>query len=145
MKRVAGRLIGESIKPRIQAALDVKDNPAPPLKRPRGPAGSAVSLESIGRRLSYKGYPDYKVRVHGGKPIRDWTRTGQLMDNLKAKKSSRNKATIGWTRPDMERRASYNNRRWRQFGMSPRDRAHLLVILDQVARGKKSPVQAKAA
>ena len=116
-------IIGEagraSMYDRIRLSVDVYDRPAPPLKVPaKYPNG---------------GYPRYKVSKYGGRPIRDWWRTGQTLRAMKVIQAATNRVVIGFTTPAANLRAFLNNRRWRQFGLSPRDliavnRARLAVL-----------------
>ena len=112
-----GNVVRDSIADRIRKGLDVNDAPAKALKPGRN-----------GRR----GYPDYKS-ARGLMPIRDWVWTGKTMRSLKVKSASENTATIGFVDPRADRIAHINNRRQRQFGVSPKDRlalhAAVLVLL----------------
>lgn len=99
----------DSIKERIAKGMNVNDSPAKPLKPGRN-----------GRR----GYPDRKI-AHGLAPIRDWSWRGRTMRSLAVKAVSENRVVIGFTDPQADAIAHFNNRREKQFGVSPKDRSVL--------------------
>ncbi len=112
------QVLADSIRTRIQSGQNIYDQAAGPLK-PGLP----------GRR----GYPDYKI-ARGLQPIRDWTWTGHTLRCLKVLTANENRAAIGFLDEALPRRsqtasqiAFYNNRRERQWGVSPRDREAVLA------------------
>lgn len=118
MQNIAGPWLDTAIRPRIQAGMDVYDNAAP-----------ALSTQ----------YARRKQRA-GKKPIRDWTgMSGVTMEAMQVLSVTANKAVIGFNGALANLRASWNNRRWRQFGASPADKTKLAGII----QGQPSPVQAK--
>ena len=124
MLRIGEKVRG-SIYDRIRAALDVNDRPAPPLRQTMRSNFRDVRgqrLFSIGAS-NRKTYAHYKVTRYGGKPIRDWWRSGRTLRSLKVLRAAKNRVVIGFTDAVSNMRAFFNNRRWKQFGMSPRDKA----------------------
>jgi hypothetical protein len=126
------QVLADSIKGRIQSAVNIYDLPASPLK-PGQP----------GRQ----GYPDYKSR-RGIEPTRNWTWTGHTLKSLKVLDVSENRATIGFLQTAFPGRpatasqvAFYNNRREPQWGVSPRDRAAVVAAIEK----PKVTVETKAA
>jgi hypothetical protein len=118
---VIGEAARQSMYDRIRLAVDVNDRPALPLKA----------------RANGGGYPRYKVTKYGGKPIRDWWRTGQTLRAMKVIQSSVNRVVIGFTTPVANLRAFLNNRRWRQFGLSPRDLQAVSKAVREVRQQKQ--------
>jgi len=111
------QVLADSIRARIQSGQNIYDQAAAPLK-PGLP----------GRR----GYPDYKT-ARGLQPIRDWTWSGHTLRCLKVLTANENRAAIGfldeaapWRRMTASQIAFFNNRRERQWGVSPRDREAVL-------------------
>ena len=113
-----GQVLADSIRTRIQSGQNIYDQAAAPLK----PGQS-------GRR----GYPDYKA-ARGLRPVRDWTWSGHTLRCLKVLTANENRAAIGFldeALPGRSQTASqiafYNNRRERQWGVSPHDREAVLA------------------
>lgn len=104
MNDIASGLLSRGIKPRITNALTVDDAPAPPLKEAY-------------RKWKEKKYPP---------AIRNWIKTGRTMRSLNVLTVSQNKAVIGFVDRITNFRAFINNRRVRQFGVSPKDQVVLL-------------------
>jgi hypothetical protein len=135
-----------SVHDRITSGLDVRDNPAPPLRRNLRSTTKTIK----GQKLHYRilnsgsvnelGYAHYK-EVRGLNPIRDWVLTGRTMRSLKVLSAAVNRAVIGFTDVVSNRRAAINNQRWRQFGVSPNDKRKVLEAL----KTEPKPVQARAA
>jgi len=96
-----GEAGNSSMYNRIRLGVDIYDRAAPPLK---------------GKR-----YPRFKVSRYGAKPIRDWWRSGQTLRAMKVIQASVNRVVIGFTTTVANQRASLNNWRWQQFGLSSRD------------------------
>ena len=107
MGTIAGGLLSKGIKPRITSALTVDDTPAPALK----PA-----------------YQEWKEK-HAPPAIRNWIKTGRTMRGMVVLTISQNKAVIGFVDRLTNFRAFINNRRFRQFGVSPKDQ---VVLLNEV-------------
>ena len=84
------------------------------------------------------GYGRRKQRL-GLQNKRDWTLTGRTLRSMKVLSAGPNQARIGFTDATANFRASINNRRARQFGVSPSDKAKLIQIT--LATGR--PVVAK--
>jgi hypothetical protein len=113
-----GQVLADSIRTRIQSGQNIYDQAAAPLK----PGQS-------GRR----GYPDYKA-ARGLRPVRDWTWSGHTLRCLKVLTANENRAAIGFLNEALPGRsqtasqiAFFNNRRERQWGVSPRDRQAILA------------------
>lgn len=106
MQSIGQQLVDGAIRPRIKSGLTADDQPAPPL---------AV------------GYAKRKQR-RGLNPIRDWTLTGRTLRSMKVLSAGPNQARIGFTDPTANMRAAINNKRARQFGMSPNDHEKLIQI-----------------
>lgn len=90
----------DDMRLRIMRGQDVNDSIAPGLKA---------------------AYAKRKAR-RGGNPIRDWFLTGRTLRSLKVLSAAPNRAVIGFTDAVSNFRAALNNRRWRQFGVSPTNR-----------------------
>lgn len=117
MMQMGGRLLDEGIKPRIRQGHTVYDSPAEPLS------------ESYARR---------KKRL-GKQAVRDWTLTGRTLRSLKVLTASPNRSVLGFTDEETNKRAFINNRRDRQFGVSPSDKSKLGLIIQDL----ESPVKAQ--
>jgi hypothetical protein len=113
-----GNVMRDTIAERIQSGINCNDGQAKPLKPGRN-----------GKR----GYPDYKI-ARGIPGIRNWIWTGRTMRSLKVKAVSENRVTIGFVDPQADAIAHYNNRREKQFGVSPKDRMALGKIVMAVLR-----------
>lgn len=98
-----------SVRDRIRSGFNIYDSPAPPLT-PK--------------------YAAYKVRRFGAQPIRDWFRTGRTWRSMQILSAGFGRAVIGFTDAVTNFRAFINNRRHRQFGVSPKDR---VVLANAVA------------
>lgn len=114
------QILAGAIKKRIQSGQNIYDQPAASLKPGQG-----------GR----KGYPDNKS-ARGIDPIRNWTWTGHTLRCLKVLSVNENKAVIGFLDEAFPGRsqtaaqiAFWNNRRERQWGVSPRDRVIVLKAM----------------
>jgi len=112
--------LADSIKGRIQRGQNIYDQAAAPLK-----PGLA----------SRRGYPDYKA-ARSLQPIRDWTWSGHTLRCLKVLTVNENRAAIGFLDERLPGRsqtasqiAFLNNLRERQWGVSPRDRQAVLVVM----------------
>ena len=94
-----------------------------------------------------RGYPDYKA-ARGLQPIRDWTWSGHTLRCLKVLTANENLAAIGFLdealpgrRQTASQIAAYNNRRERQWGVSPRDRQAVLVGVQAADRDDQGGVK----
>lgn len=139
-------VLRDSIEQRILRAMDVNDAAAPPLKQPIRNVTSRRNVVTVnGQRLiqlpgkEYRGYPYYKQK-RGGNPVRDWKLSGRTLRSMRVLTAAANRAVIGFTDAEANKRAYINNRRWRQFGMSPRDRAAMMAAFAGLR-----PVKTKAA
>lgn len=101
----------------MDRALDVFDQPAPPLK---------------------PGYAKLKGRRFGS-TVRDLKATGRMRRSMKVLSAAVNKVTLGFTDAVTNMRAAINNRRVRQYGVSPTDQAVVVASIHQA----ENPVQAK--
>lgn len=136
---------------RMARGLDVYDQPAPPLSM-----RYRETREKSGR-LNFgpdRGYRAQKLN-RGKAPIRDWNYSGITLRHLKVLTATNNKCTIGFigaihpytarTKHPMtiSQIVSINNRRHRQFGVSPRDRQNITAsVLRQLS---PAPASAKVA
>ncbi len=105
MNDIAGGLIKKGIKPRITSGLTVDDTPAAPLKP------------------SYRKWKEQ----HAPPAIRNWIKSGRTMRSMVVLTIQQNKAVIGFADRLTNFRAFINNRRSRQFGVSPKDEQVLLA------------------
>lgn len=104
-----GESLNTSIRDRITAGFTVDDSAAPPLK---------------------PGYAKFKAR-RGGSNIRDWRLTGRTMRSMRVLKANERRAEIGFTDSETNKRAAINNRRSRQFGVSPKDREMIARVISR--------------
>lgn len=102
-----GDALAESIKARISRGETIYDTPAPPLKEK---------------------YARYKLRRMGS-GLRDWRYTGRTMRALRPLRANENRVVVGFSDPGVQVRVAVNNRRSRQFGMSPRDRSNIARVI----------------
>ena len=124
-----GNVVVDSIKARLHNGLNIRDEPAKPLKPGRN-----------GKR----GYPDYKA-ARGLQPFRDWFWTGRTIRSLKVKQASENRCVIGFINPNADAIAHVNNLREKAFGISPKDRLALNAIVRAVLKTARIARVAKAA
>jgi hypothetical protein len=116
MAEIADKL-GQSIIGRIVAGQDVHDAPAPALK---------------------EGYAKWKARKHPP-AIRNWQFTGRTLRSFKTLTATDNRAILGFTDRESNMRAAINNRRARQFGVSPFNQIELKRAVHEAG----SPVQVR--
>ena len=114
MSTLAGGL-RDSMRTRIQAGLNVYDQPAKPLKP---------------RYAKVKG-------MKGRSTVRDWTLSGQTLRCMAVISANENRAVIAFNNPIAARIARWNNLRERAFGVSPSDRASLVESVNVMARESK--------
>jgi hypothetical protein len=117
MTQIGSDLIQQGLIPRILHGGDVYDQPAPPLS------------EKYRRRKL----------LAGKSPIRDWSLSGRTLRSLKVLVAGPNKAILGFTDAVSNLRAVINNRRHRQFGVSPANQTLLLRLFQRLPNA----VQAK--
>lgn len=136
------------IQERLDQGRDVSDGVAPPLKQKvtiptKSVAGRGSLIQEAILRRTYKdvGYRGRKLRK-GLKPIRDWNYTGQTRRSMKVLRAGVGKVTVGFVGAVANRRASINNWRWRQFGVSPGDRRILRPFVDRMMREVVRPIAA---
>ena len=120
---VIGTFMCDRIRRRIQAGVNVDDNPSKALK---------------------PGYEKQKTR-RGLNPIRDWTWRGRTLRSLAVKSASENHVTIGFIDPQSDMVAHINNLRERAFGVSQADRKSLSEIVLATLRRARLVVFRKAA
>ena len=102
-----GNVVLNDIQDRIKQAKDVTDSPAKPL------------VERYARR---------KI-LRGRAPVRDLTWRGVTMASLKVKRASEDMVTLGPVNPQADQIITANNRRSKQWGMSPKNFATLRAVL----------------
>ena len=98
MAEFGEELLG-SVNARLDRGLNANDQPAAPLK-PR--------------------YAKFKQRRYPP-AIRNLRATGRTRRSAKVLSANQNKAVIGFTDPEAEKRAAFANRRERMWGASPND------------------------
>jgi hypothetical protein len=94
-----GEIAVSSIRSRINLGLTVTDSIAPPL------------VEHYARR---------KI-IRGRNPIRDWMFRGATMGALQVKAASEDRVTIGFTTTQSNQIVAAQQRRAKQWGVSPKD------------------------
>lgn len=122
--------IGTFLKGTIFARIDrvetVNDTPAPPLKK---------AYRKDGQEHGSRSYPLRKVKVWKAKPVRDLLRTGDMRRAIHVQRAGYNYVEVGFGGNTwMERRMSYNQRRSRQWGVSPRDMKLLSAYIFNVSK-----------
>lgn len=120
-----GQSCVDSIKARLERAENVYDLPAAPLKE----------------RKPGRGYKTYKAR-RTPPAIRNWRFTGRTLRGMRVLRANENRVVIGFSDPVAAMRAAINNRRERQFGLSP---ANWKDIIAAVKRIRFVRVERKAA
>lgn len=98
--RAIGETLVTSIKERLGRAQTVNDSAAPPLR---------------------PGYAKYKQRKKGSS-LRDWNFQGRTLRGMRVTSAVPNRAVVSFSDPVAGMRAAVNNRRVRQFGVSPANR-----------------------
>lgn len=114
----------KSILSRISQAQDVNDSPAKPLS---------------------DRYIQFKVGKKGKAPIRDWFLRGVLVRSLKVKSASQEKVTLGPVTVEANSLVTFNQRRCRQWGVSPRDLEAIRLKVRQLIVGKSVLAKVKVA
>jgi hypothetical protein len=131
--------VRDDIEQRILRAETVTDSPAPPLSQKRrlrkGRQFEAYTEVNIG---SDRGYTAWKSKRYPP-AIRNWRLTGRTLRSMKVLSVQENKAVIGFTDSVSNFRAYINNRRSRQFGVSPRNQKTLI----EKYRAQKSGVSVR--
>lgn len=110
-----GNACVDSIKARLERAENVYDQPAPPLSMRYRENWRAHKLVSFG---ADRGYRAYKARK-APPAIRNWKLTGRTLRGMRVLRANENRVVIGFSDPVAGMRAAINNRRERQFGVSP--------------------------
>jgi len=142
-----GQSVIDSVFARWDIALDVNDRPAPPLtdrvKENRDLVYKAgkdlVGVMGLPRYGAPRGYRAFKQRKTG-RTIRDLNLTGRLRRSIKVLSANENKAVLGPTdgihtrsfkrgQVSFSEVLTFNQRRWRMWGVSPADKAKLLQVL----------------
>lgn len=133
-----GEALRKSVFDRIRLGQDVNDRAAPPLTQTQRSNSKTVDQQRLYwiSKGTRKTYAHYKVVKYGGKPIRDWWRTGRTLRSMKVLRAMKNQVVVGFTDAVSNARAFFNNRRWRQFGVSPRDREALAAAVSVELRGE---------
>lgn len=135
MARV-GEAIVRTVKMRISQAVDVNDNPAPPLK-PGKARRQSGSLSNFGDKV-YSGYLEAK-RKRNIPAIRNWRFSGKLLNSMVVLSASPGKAVVGFAERAYNLQKGYattnlvatvNQNRWPQFGLSPRDQQAVNAVLE---------------
>ena len=108
-----GAVCVDSIKERLSHGQNVSDTSAKPL-----------SAGSRGR-----GYRTYKAR-RSPPAVRNWRFTGRTLRAMRVLRADENKAVIGFSDPIAAMRAAINNRRERQFGISPASWRNILAEVE---------------
>ena len=119
---VPGNALRDSIEQRILRAEDAYDAPAKP-------------LSSKGK---YGGYAAWKAKK-APPAERNWKFRGRTLRSMKVLAVAANRAVIGFTDPESNRVAYYNNRRVRQFGVSPRNRQAVALAFASL----RNPIQVR--
>lgn len=94
-----GSVYLDAMLTRIKSGTGADDTPAPPLN---------------------ERYAHRKM-IRNRAPIRDWTYRGLTLRSAKVKVASENKVTLGFISAQADMIAGVNNRRFKQWGVSPRD------------------------
>jgi hypothetical protein len=95
---------------RLSQALNVRDQPAKPLKSAYARAKAAK----------------------GKKPIRDWFLSGLTRLSIQVLQAIQNRVVIGSGNPTGDLRIRVNNRREKQFGVSPKDLENIKAAVKRV-------------
>lgn len=115
-----GNVLNSSIADRMSKGLTINDSAAPPLKEQ---------------------YARYKQRRTGSR-LRDLYLTGRTRRSMKVLQVQTNRAVLGFTDPEAEKRIAINSRISRQYGVSPSDKAKVLRAMES---GGHSAVTVRAA
>lgn len=99
-----GNVVLESIKDRILLARNADDAPAKPLA------------------IKYADWKSSAKNKYPGKSrLRDWSLRGKTLRSLKVKVASEDRATLGPTDPQSQMIVAVQNRRQRQWAVSPKN------------------------
>ena len=110
-----GQVAVDSIKARLARAENIYDQPAKPL--------------SEGKRGG--GYRRYKSRK-APPAIRNWKLTGRTLRGMNVLRANENRAVIGFSDPVAGMRAAINQKRERQFGLSPANWKDILRAVKRI-------------
>lgn len=138
-----GGAVNADIGRRLDAGLDVDDRMAPPLKATVASANNSKGVQIVQRVFQDRGYKGRKLRK-GLSPIRDWKFTGRTRRSMRVLSAGANTAVLGFSDAEAAKRAAINNRRWRQYGMSPANRRVFEVQILSYARAAVSVVEKAA-
>lgn len=105
-----GNAVVESMKTRFASALDVYDQAAPPLK---------------------PSYAKWKAKRYPP-AIRNLMRTGRTLRGLRVLSGAPNRAVIGFSDTVAGMRMAFNQRRSRQWGVSPRNQQEMIEALHEL-------------
>lgn len=135
MIRIGNFAIG-TIFDRLNQALTVNDIPAPELKK---------AYRKDGQEHGSRSYPLRKVKRWGRKPIRDLWRTGRMRSAIQVTQAGFNYCILGFADPKMAWRMHWNQRRSRQWGLSPNDMTLLGKYVFGVSKSTNSIVRTRSA
>lgn len=121
---------------RINHAETVNDTPAPPLVK---------AYRKDGQEHGSRSYPLRKVKRWGAKPIRDLLRTGRMRSAIQVTRAGYNYCILGFADPKMAWRMHWNQRRSRQWGLSPKDRIVLSKYVFDVSKASGKIVRTERA
>ncbi|MGC4052937.1 MAG: hypothetical protein QM757_26720 [Paludibaculum sp.] len=131
-----GDAIVRTVKLRISQALDVNDNPAPPLRPGVRRKTPMISSSTATVFRSY--YPQAKQR-RNIPPLRNWRFTGKLLNSMQVLSAGPGRVVVGFVERSYNLNkgraatttqvAAINQNRWPQFGVSPNDRKAVDIVL----------------
>lgn len=124
MRQIGGGAIALNLR-RWDRAQDLGDQPAKPLSMKYQMRWKKHQLQWMS---SDRGYRAQKARK-GLRPVRDLRYTGDLRRAMGVLQAQRNRAVLGALDEDNARKLYFNQRRWRMFGISPKDTIGLKSIL----------------
>ena len=110
---------------RLNRAETVNDTPAPPLIK---------AYRKDGQEHGSRSYPLRKVKRWGAKPIRDLLRTGRMRSATQVVQAGYNYCVLGFADPKMAWRMRWNQKRSRQWGLSPKDMRELVKYIFDVSK-----------
>lgn len=105
--------LNKSIQARMDRGQDIYDAAAPPLS---------------------PNYAKFKAKRYGS-TLRDLKATGRTRRGMRTTKAGQNTATLGFVDPIALLRVKFNNKRSRQWGISPRNQQELYKAFQDLASG----------
>jgi hypothetical protein len=138
-----GTAVNADIGRRLDAGLDVEDRLAPPLKARVNSPNNSNGVQIARRVYQDLGYKGRKLKK-GLNPIRDWRFSGRTRRAMRVLTAGPGLSILGFSDPEAAKRAAINNRRWRQYGMSPMNKRVLLAQVEMYS-GSAISVVSKAA